>query len=262
MTLPANGGRSLLDEIDLAACETPNLWFLGHAGFILKYRQAIVYVDPFLSDSVGRLAAPPIRPEEVTHAGLVLATHAHRGHLDPRTVTAILESSRKAKLVLPKSAGGHAHSIGVDYHRMVTTNADLRVEFLDDRIYAVPSAHPSLDWTSAGGYPYLGYLVRFGNWTIYHAGDCVPYEGLAAKLRPYNVSVALLPVNGRGINFDVAEAAQLAGEIGAHWFVPMHYGVFPNATADVDRIAEHMLERHPAQAFKIFEIGERWAVPG
>ena len=47
--------------------------------------------------------------------------------------------------------------------------------------------------TPLGGYPYLGYLVRFGNYTIYHAGDCVPYPGLVSRLIPYNVNVALLP---------------------------------------------------------------------
>ena len=31
-------------------------------------------------------------------------------------------------------------------------------------------AHNRLDWTPLGGYPYLGYLARFGACTIYHAG--------------------------------------------------------------------------------------------
>ena len=86
----------------------------------------------------------------MTHAGLVLCTHAHAGHLDPDTVPAILAASRRAKVVMPMSAAAHAHGLGIAYQRMVTTNADLRVEFLDDRIYAAPSAHPQLDWTPLG----------------------------------------------------------------------------------------------------------------
>jgi L-ascorbate metabolism protein UlaG (beta-lactamase superfamily) len=112
----------------------------------------------------------------------------------------MLEGSKRAKLVLPKSAAEQAHAAGIGYDRMTTTDADLRIEYFKDdlygRVYAVPSAHPRLDWTADGGYPYLGYLIRFGRWTIYHAGDCALYEGLAERLRPYNVSVALLPVGG------------------------------------------------------------------
>jgi L-ascorbate metabolism protein UlaG (beta-lactamase superfamily) len=141
---------------------------------------------------------------------------------------------------------------------MVTTDAGLRVEYLDDRIYAAPSSHGKLDWTPLGGYPYLGYLVRFGGVTIYHAGDCVPYDDIVDRLRPYSVTVALLPIGGRPVNFDIPEAAQLAQDIGARWLVPMGYGS-PSSLSE--RFIEHMLGHRPAQRFKIFEAGEMWTVP-
>ena len=250
----------LLAEIETALCPTPRLWWLGHSGFALKYRHAILYLDPLLSNAPGRLVPPPINPAEVGHAGLILCSHAHAGHLDGGTVPAMLAASRRGKVVVPMSVAPHAHSLGISYHRMVTTNADLRVEFLDDRIYAVPSAHPKLDWTPLGGYPYLGYLVRFGDCTIYHAGDGVPYDTLAARLRPYNVTVALLPIAGSH-NFTIPAAAQLAAEIGARWLVPMHYGMFPACAVEIDRFIEHMLEQQPAQGFKVFQCGEGWSVP-
>ena len=266
MIQPVNQGRSLLDEIDTTRCPTPTLWWLGHSGFVLKYRQSILYIDPYLSTGRPRLTAPPLEAEKVEHAGLVLATHSHCGHLDAPTIRAILAASPRAKLVIPTRTAEHAHTLGIAFHRMVTTNSDLRVEYLDDRVYAVPSAHEQLDWAPLGGYPYLGYLVRFGDYTIYHAGDCVPYQGLVTRLLPYNVNVAVLPINGRGRgfpgNFEVAEAAQLAEDIGAQWLVPMHYDMFARDNIEIDRFVEHMLGHRPAQRFKIFQCGERWAVPG
>lgn len=259
----------LLEDIESSRCDAPALWWLGHSGFVLKYRQTIIYIDPYLSDSFerSRLTPPPMRPQAVTHAGLVLATNADPDHLDPETAPAILEASPRAKLVIPKRAAYAAHAMGIAYDRMVTTDSGLRVEYLDDRIYAIPAAHEQLDWTPLGGYPYLGYLVRFGGCTIYHAGDCVPYAGLAGHLRPYNVTVALLPIDGRDPkgqrpgNFDIAEAAQLAEDIHAKWLIPMHYGMFDSCTVDVNRFIEHLLGRRPAQKFKIFECGEKWSVP-
>ncbi|MFN7998822.1 MAG: MBL fold metallo-hydrolase [Bryobacteraceae bacterium] len=265
MLAPANGGSQLLREISTAECSNPRIWWLGHSGFVLKYKQAILYVDPFLSNMPERLVAPPFSGSEVDHAGLVLCTHAHAGHLDPGAVPAILSASRRAKVVVPISVAARANEIGIHYHRMVTTNADLRVEFLDDRVYAVPSAHDRLDWTPLGGYPYLGYVVRFGACTIYHAGDCVPYDRLAERLRPFNVTVALLPISGKKPggpgNFEISEAAGLAQQIGARWLVPMHYGMFSGSTMESDRFAEHLLQHRPAQRFKIFQCGEGWTVP-
>ena len=276
MIRPVKRGRELLEEIERTECPTPTLWWLGQSGFVTKYRSIIFYIDPYLSETGSdrshvRMTEAPFRGREVTHADLILCTHQHSDHLDPGTAPQMLEASRRAKLVIPKGVAEHAHALGIGYDRMTTTDSDLRVEYFKDgiyaRIYAVPSAHEQLDWTPLGGYPCLGYLVRFGEYTIYHSGDSVPYEGLVDRLRLFNVTVALLPINGRdpkrGVagNFEIAEAAQLAEDIGARWLVPMHYDMFAFNTADVDRFIDHMLGFRPLQRFKLFRCGERWAVP-
>jgi len=96
-------GSELLQQIENSPCERPAIWWLGHSSFVLKYRSSIFYIDPYLSDSLSpsrpRLTEPPVRPDRITHASLVLCTHAHADHLDPGTVPAILEASRRAKLV-------------------------------------------------------------------------------------------------------------------------------------------------------------------
>lgn len=246
-------GPDLIAEIDQTLTATPALWWLGRASFIVRFANITFYVDPYFSRRGSLLSG-----SDVKHADMILATHAHRGHLDPATVVAMLEGSKRAKIILPKSAADGAHADGIAYPRMTTTDSDLRVEYFKDnlygRIYSVPSAHPALDWTPGGGYPYLGYLIRFGRWTVYHAGDGVPYDTLAHRLRPYNVNVAILPIGGK--NFSASEAAQLAEDIGANWLVPMHYE--PGEEAD---FVTHMLGQRPRQQFKVFEIGEKWTVP-
>jgi L-ascorbate metabolism protein UlaG (beta-lactamase superfamily) len=246
---PPKRGRELAAQIETVQCISPTLWWLGNSGFALKYRTAILYVDPDLSQPGAAL-----RGEDVTHAGLILCTHS--GRLNSETAPAILSASPRAKLVIPKSAADHARSRGIPYTRMVTTDAGLRVEYLDDRIYAVPSSHGKLDWTPLGGYPYLGYLIRFGGVTIYHAGDCVPYDDIVDQLRPYSVTVALLPIAGRPDSFDILEVAQLAEDIGARWLIPMGC-----SSSSSERFIEHMLGHRPAQRFKVFEAGEMWTVP-
>lgn len=282
MIRPVQRGMALVHDIDSSDCPTPTLWWLGQSGFVLKYRQIVYYIDPYLSERQTvkyrdteqpriRLTAAPLRGWHVRHADMILSTHRHGTHLDVASLLSMLKGSRQARLVLPKSAAGYAHAQGIEYLRMTTTDVDLPVEFSKygeaSRIEAVPSAHEELHYRPREGHPYLGYLMRFGRWTIYHSGDCVPYEGLADRLRQYRVNLALLPINGRdpgrGVpgNFSVEEAAQLAEDIGAEWLAPMHYDMFSFDTVDVNRFVDHMLFSRPRQRFKVFSCGEKWALP-
>jgi len=280
---PVKRGLPLLKEIEETQASSPVVWWLGHCGFVVKHGAVIVYIDPYLSNSQEarysksdqphpRLMAAPLHPAMIRHASLVLATHAHQAHLDPGTVPAILESSPRARLVLPRSAAGRAHMMGVDYLRMTTMDAGQRLEFAGPggemvRVDAIASAHEALDWTEQGGYPYLGYVIRMDDWAIYHAGDCAPCEGLAEQLKPYGIDLALLPINGRdparGMpgNFTIQEAAALAEEAGVACMAPMHYGMFAVNDVDPERFVDHMLGHRPGVRFKVFECGEGWALP-
>lgn len=268
MLQPIRSGRELLQEIDTTLTVTPALWWLGHAGFVVRFANITFYVDPCLSNPPGRTrrVAAPLTASEIRNADMIFATHGHAGHLDAPSVAAILANCRGAKVAMPKSAADAAHATGIPYDRMTTTDSGLRIEYFKDnlyaRIYSVPSAHPGQthpdqEWTAASGFPYLGYLIRFGRWTIYHAGDCAPYPELAMRLRPFNVTVALLPIGGG--NFSAAEAAQLASDIGAKWVVPMHYGTF-SEDLESDFVA-HMLGHRPELRFRVFQCGEKWTVP-
>jgi L-ascorbate 6-phosphate lactonase len=248
-----NTGLDLIREIDQTITATPTLWWLGHSGFIVRFATITFYVDACLSRE-----GSPLAPADVRNADMLLSTHAHPGHLDPATAVPVLHANSRAKVVLPKSSGDYAHSLGIPYTRMTTTDSDLRVEYWKDdlygRVYAVPSAHPQLDHTPLGGYPYLGYLIRFGRWTVYHAGDCVPYDTLADRLKPYTVSVALLPIGGK--NFSISQAAQLAEDIGAKWVVPMHC-----SAETAQEFVDHVLGHRPYLRFKVLQPGEKWTVP-
>lgn len=251
-------GPDLIREIDQTITATPTLWWLGGNGFIVRFANITFYIDPPFDIFSGAA---------IRHADLILATHA-TPELDGASIARALETSKSAKLVLPKSAAAAVNAAGVPYNRMTTTDADLRIEYFKEnlygRIYSVPSANPQLDWTADGGYPYLGYLIRFGRWTIYHAGGCTMYESLAARLRPFNVSVALLPIAHNGTNrpcapvfeagFAAHDAAQLAEDIAAGWVVPM-------GSEDNGAFVAHLLGQRPAQRFKVFRRGEKWTVP-
>src|SRR5450631_2728159 len=129
MREPPKHGAELMDEIRQTITATPTLWWLGHAGFVIKFASITFYVDPCFSNQPGRTRhiAAPLAPEQIANCDLLLATHAHPGHLDMEAAKVILAASRQARLVLPKSAAGLAHDAGIDYARMTTTDSGLRI---------------------------------------------------------------------------------------------------------------------------------------
>jgi L-ascorbate metabolism protein UlaG (beta-lactamase superfamily) len=245
--------NSFLTGIEKTEALEPVLWWLGGGGFVVKYHSIVFYVDPQLPEGLDAA--------EITHADMILRTHVEPAGADP--TEAILQASKRAKVILPKCAGETMHARGIPYTRMTTTDADLRVEYFKQgvygRVYSVPSSREGLDWTPLGGFPYLGYLIRFAGYTIYHAGSCQMYDGLAERLKPYNVTVALLPIGDRG--FKVEQAAQLAHEIQAKWLVPMGSSEEQCDEATLDRFTLHMLGNRPEQPFKIFQPLEGWKIP-
>src|ERR1700691_4260121 len=92
---------SLLSTIDQTITATPSLWWLGQAGFVVRFASITFYVDPCFTEL-------PLAPADVTHADMILATSAEQ--VDA-SIAAMLEASKRAKLIpLPRhSVSPHDH---------------------------------------------------------------------------------------------------------------------------------------------------------
>jgi L-ascorbate metabolism protein UlaG (beta-lactamase superfamily) len=106
-------------------------------------------------------------------------------------------------------------------------------------------------------------VARCGEWTVYHSGDTMRYEGMEERLAGLGIDIALLPINGRAPerrvagNLFGAEAAQLAKTIGARTVIPCHYEMFEFNTASPEAFAS---ECQPlGQGSRVLRCGECWS---
>ena len=126
---------------------------------------------------------------------------------------------------------------------------------------AVPAAHEEIERDSAGCCVYLGYVVRMEPWRVYHGGDTVHYPRMEELLADHRVDVALLPINGRKPERNVAgnlngeEAARLAKAIGARQAVPCHYDMFESNTEPPDLFVDTCTRIE--QPYTVLRCGER-----
>ena len=268
---------ALIEEVMSTAGGSPGafrLWWLGQSGFLVQWTDRHLLFDPYLSDSLtakyAGTAKPHVRvsqrvvgPERLAFVNVVTSTHGHTDHLDRDTLVPLLAAADAAhwdvNLVVPEAIYDLARERtrgSVPAFRPV--NAGDAEEVGGFEIWAVPAAHERLDVDERGRNLYLGFVVRFGDWCLYHAGDTVVYDGMVGSLRPFGVDVAILPINGKVGNMGGRDAARLAKDIGARLVIPCHYDMFEFNTADPNDEFVPECERI-GQPYRVLRLGERFS---
>src|SRR5512145_1261521 len=173
------------------------IWGLGQMGLIVKAPDAVIYIDPYLSDSVfdatrdqygaafQRAFPPPLKPEEATNADYILCTHEHMDHLDVQTIGPMAQASPNAKIITTGWGVELLTGLGIAAERIIVPEAlqPLALPGTSIRLTAVPSAHYEKEFAPQKGYRYLGFLIEWNGVVLYHAGDTVIYPGYLETLR-------------------------------------------------------------------------------
>lgn len=254
------------------------LFYLGQEGFLVKYRGKYFLIDPYLSDYVDRNCCTedvkwirkypaPIQAGELDFIDCVLCMHAHFDHADPDTLRVLGEVCPQAKFIVPRPIKELIGSYGIASERILGARADEALQLCGCEIVPVPSAHEELHQDAEGEYMELGYKLLLGDISLYHAGDCCVYDGLAGRIR--NVDVCMVPINGRGYykmrddivgNMTVEEAVLLAKESHAGLLVPMHFDLYGVNGVNPAHFVDCVCSIHPVQRFHIFAPGECYIV--
>jgi L-ascorbate metabolism protein UlaG (beta-lactamase superfamily) len=250
------------------------LWWLGQSGFLLQWQGIHILLDPYLSDSLTRkysqtdkphvrMTELVIEPVRLSFADIATSSHNHTDHLDSETLSPILEQNSNLSLVIPEANRAFvAERLKIEPSRPIGLDDGTSAEISGVKFNGLASAHESLDRDEFGRAKYLGYVLQFGNWSLYHSGDTVRYDGMAERLRPFEIDVALLPINGRAPDRGVpgnlfgSEAAQLAKDIAAKLVMPCHYEMFQFNTASPQEFVRDC--ERSKQPFKVPRCGEKW----
>jgi L-ascorbate metabolism protein UlaG (beta-lactamase superfamily) len=254
--------------------EQLHLWWLGQSGFLIQWLGYHLLLDPYLSDSLTkkyantnkphvRMTERVIAPERMDFIDVVTSSHNHTDHLDGETLIPLLQANPNLTVIISHAnLNFAAERLQVPPERLTPIRADGEaIRTGPFTFHAIPSAHEALEQDEHGDHRYIGFLVQAGEQTIYHSGDCVPYEGLVDRLRNRKIDVTLLPINGRdparGVagNFTAEEAVWLGKQIQTGLVIPCHYEMFEFNTVSPEgfvRSAEQV-----GQSYRLLKCGER-----
>jgi L-ascorbate metabolism protein UlaG (beta-lactamase superfamily) len=180
-------------------------WF-GNAWFRLRADGKLVHFDP-LSDKYQKMFGVKAILGTSEKADLVAISHSHPDHWDKDT----LDSLRGPATVI---VAPHKPAKSIEGAKEIEAGASIAVDGIDVKAVSAYNLHKFYHRKGHG----VGYLVKIGGKTIYHAGDTdfIPEMTSLGK-----VDVALLPIGGK-YTMDVKEAAQAARAISPAIVIPMH----------------------------------------
>ncbi len=260
--------------------ERLHLWWLGQSGFLVQWRGSHLLLDPYLSDSLTskyagtdkphtRISGRVVAPERLDFVEAVTSSHNHTDHLDPETLRPLAQVNPGLRLICARANRAEAaRRSGLDEARILGLDPEddpVSTTVGPFELGAVPAAHEDLASDASGHFCYVGFVVRAGPHRVYHAGDTMLYPGMEARLLREQVTIALLPINGRAPERRVAgnlwgrEAAQLARHIKARVVVPCHYDLFAFNTASPEEfvaVCQRLQQPH-----RVLRLGERLSWP-
>lgn len=180
--------------------------FIGHGTLMMEFNAKVIHIDP-----VSRYADYTKLPK----ADLILITHEHGDHLDPKTIDLLKKES--TEIVLTDICS--EKYIGTE----IMKNGDSGI-FAGLKIDAVPAYN--IKHMRSGGNTYHpkgngnGYLIQFADIKVYVAGDT---ENIPEMKNLQNIDIVFLPMNLPYTMTPemVADAARL---INPKILYPYHFG--------------------------------------
>lgn len=152
--------------------------FIGHGTLIFTFGGKVIHVDPY-----GQLADYGKLPK----ADLILITHEHRDHFDPKALSFI--RTEKSVMILSDTLAKQVEGGIVMKNGEVRSIEGLRIE----AVAAYNMVHKRGDGTpfhpKGNG---NGYVITFGDKKIYVAGDT---ENIPEMKDLKDIDVAFLPMN-------------------------------------------------------------------
>ncbi|HDT14260.1 MAG TPA: MBL fold metallo-hydrolase [Candidatus Aminicenantes bacterium] len=180
--------------------------FLGHGSLMMAFAGKIIHVDPY-----GEVADYGALPK----ADLVLVTHEHFDHLDPRALAAILKPDTQA--VGSESCAGQLAGAVLMANGDVRTVLGLPIEAVP--AYNIARKRPDGNLFHPPGRG-NGYVVTFGDKRVYIAGDTEATPQMKALK---DIDVAFLPMN-LPYTMSPEEVAEAARAFRPKVLYPYHFG--------------------------------------
>ena len=211
------------------AADQATVWYLRHSGWAVRIGDALLIFDYQESMGMDNVTGETPRtldngfidPAEISDLDVyVFASHAHGDHYDPVIYEWQGEIERLTYFIgwedKPESHCERFIGAEADCHTMAGLRSTAELD--DIQVYTIDSFHNDI--------PEVAYLVRYGDWAVYHNGDYMAdYVTDHAYLKTFSDHIDMAFVQGVPSHrwSHLARAVHLAREFDVPVLFPMHF---------------------------------------
>lgn len=212
--------------------------WIGHASFLVQFNDLNVLIDPNFANwlfLLKRVKRAGLKIRDLPPIDLVLLTHAHFDHFHKPTLRRLPEPKIG---IMPWGVGELAKGLG--FGRIIELQTWEGFSSGDWRVTLTPAKHWGARTLHDHHRGYGGFLLEHQGRRIYHAGDSAYFEGFKEIGERCAPEIALLPIGAyypdtfRQVHMGPDEAMRVFKDLGAEWFIPMHFGAFKLSFEDLD----------------------------
>ena len=194
--------------------------WIGQSGYILSDDDTIIYIDPYLSDCVNRVAGrermvpAPVSARDIK-ADAFICTHNHLDHVDVDLIEEM--NTDGIDFYAPTDCKETLENLGVKGYNAFDMGSTVKIgDFECSAVYA--------DHTV----PAIGVVVKHSGNTLYFTSDTLYNE----KLAKVKCDILFICINGKLGNMNVDEAIKITKMISPKTAVPNHYDMFESNSED------------------------------
>jgi len=212
--------------------------WIGHASFLVQFSDLNVLIDPNFANwlfLLKRIKRAGLRIRDLPPIDLVLLTHAHFDHFHKPSLRK-LPAPKIA--VMPWGVGDLAKDLG--FGRVIELQTWESFSHGEWKVTLTPCKHWGARTLHDHHRGFGGFVLEHQGRRIYHAGDSAYSECFKEIGQRCSPEIALLPIGAyypdsfRHVHMGPDEAMNVFRDLGAKWFVPMHYGSFMLSFEEMD----------------------------
>ncbi len=247
--------------------------WLGHATFLMKLGNTVFITDPMMGNLpvMKRKVPVPYGFDELPKIDYILLSHDHYDHCDKNSLKQISARSNLEILTTLNMDGLLRNWLP---QAVIQTAGWFQQYHLNEsglEIFQLPARH----WSKRGLWDdhqrlWGSFLIRYKELTIYFSGDS-GYDAHFGEIKTLfpKIDIALMPIGAykptwimKEVHMNPKESHLAFKDLGAKFFVPMHYGVFDLADEPMSEPIMWLEEIAVCSGFdgrlKDLAVGEIW----
>lgn len=264
--------------------DTITVSWIGHSTILINFFGKWILTDPvlmkriglyFLGTSIGptRLTPPALMPEEIPKPDIILLSHAHMDHMDYPTLKELTKMyPSQIDVVTAYNTSDVIADLNWKSLTVLDWNEETNILGLNIKAFEVKHFGWRFPWEkdrSRGffedGRSYNAYLISGNGKTVLFGGDMAESDKLKV-IQNKKIDIALMPIGAYDpwiqSHCTPEQALQMAEEINAEHFIPMHTKTFQQGKEPFNEPVERMLAAAPIYKPKVVidEIGQTYSL--